>query len=174
MTSTNAKTKSEKGNSTKGELFIKSIKISNNLAKICYSESNDTAAVESIYEGKEEITDEFYKIFQDNVKAVTAICPIFSKDISNLQMNVIRFGYDDKGFLENAGYSAKYAFNPDNKQVLNVNLPKFPIYKEEFGDDKFCISGKDVDNLHDVISKAKAYMKGDTKTKQMKLVVDNT
>ena len=36
------------------------------------------------------------------------------------------------------------------------------------------ISGKHEDLLHDILKAAKAYMKGDTRTKQMKLVVDNT
>lgn len=38
----------------------------------------------------------------------------------------------------------------------------------------FVFSGKHVDLLHEIIQKAKDYMKGDTRTKQMKLVVDNT
>ena len=36
------------------------------------------------------------------------------------------------------------------------------------------ISGKDVELLHKVIAKAKAYINGETRTKQMTLIVDNT
>lgn len=38
----------------------------------------------------------------------------------------------------------------------------------------FCISGKDEELLHEVIAAAKAYINGETRIKQMKLVVDNT
>lgn len=56
---------------------------------------------------------------------------------------------------------------------MNLNTPPLPIYKEGM-ENTFTISGKDEEALHEVIAKAKAYMKGDTRTKQMKLVVDNT
>ena len=46
-------------------------------------------------------------------------------------------------------------------------------YKEEL-ENTFCISGKDEDALHEVIAKAKAYINGETKTTQMKLVIDNS
>ena len=175
MTKTNVKTKEENTNNVNGEIFIKSVKITNGLAKISYSTTNDLAAVDATYEGKEEVSDDFRNAFNKNLCAIPEILKPFKNHTKDLTMNVIRLGYNDKGFLDNAAYSVKYAFLPNNNQVVNLNIPKLPIYKEEFGDsEKFCISGKDIDNLHEMIAKAKAYMKGETKTRQMKLVVDNT
>ena len=174
MTKTNLKTSQESTTNSNGEIFIKSIKITNGLAKISYSTTSDLAAVEATYDGKEEVADEFLSAFKENINVIPEILKPFKQYTHNLSMNVIRFEYDSKGFLESAAYSIKYAFHPKNNSVVNLNLPKLPIYKEEFGDDNFCISGKDIDNLHKVIAKAKSYMKGETKTRQMKLVVDNT
>ena len=88
-------------------------------------------------------------------------------------MNVIRFDYGKCDFLERALYSIKYSFNDQNNAVINISTPLLPIYKEGY-ENTFCISGKDEEDLHEVIKKAKAYINGETRTKQMKLVVDNT
>lgn len=60
-----------------------------------------------------------------------------------------------------------------NNAVINISTPLLPIYKEGY-ENTFCISGKDEEALHKIIEKAKAYINGETRTKQMKLVVDNT
>ena len=56
---------------------------------------------------------------------------------------------------------------------MNLNTPQLPIYQEGM-ENTFCISGKDEEALHEVIKAAKAYLNGETRTKQMSLIVDNT
>ena len=141
-------------------MFIIKVKINNDgTAAINYRTSCDNDTKEVYYQGKDGVTEEFKKIFQETVNGLIGCIP--------------KFDYGKDEFLKSALYSAKYAFNDQNNAVINLNTPPLPIYKEEY-ENTFCISGKDEDALHEVIAKAKAYINGETKTKQMKLVVDNS
>lgn len=173
MTQTAAKEKENKTQS-KNLMFIQRIKINNdNTATIFYKTSNDLSAQEVSYTGKDQITEEFSKAFQNTVTGFTSCIPKLASETSKITMNVIRFDYGKSDFLEKALYSVKYAFNDQNNAVINISTPLLPIYKEGM-ENTFTISGKDEEALHEVIAKAKAYIDGDTKVKQMKLVVDNT
>lgn len=175
MTKTAAKEKETKNEGLKkNELYINRLKINNDgLAEIFYRTSTDSAAQEVYYKGKDPVTEEFKNLFQSSVDSLTEIIQRLRPDKNDITMNVIKFDYDSNGFLKSALYSAKYKFNSESNAVINLNTPPLPIYKEEL-EKTFCISGKDVDLLHEIIAKAKAYIKGDTRTKQMKIVVDNT
>lgn len=92
-------------------------------------------------------------------------------------MNAIRLEYSKDNFLKSALYSVKYAFNDANNAVVNISTPLLPIWQEDFDDKTFCISGKYEVLLHETIAKAKAYINGETRTKQLsclEVVVDNT
>lgn len=155
-------------------LFINKVKINNDgTAAINFSSSSAQNAQEVAFQGKEEVTKDFFETFQATVKSLLNALPRLTADEKKITMNVIAFNYGKDEFLSSAGYSAKYAFNDQNNAVLNLNMPPLPIYKEGM-ESTFCISGKDEELLHEVIKHAKAYINGETRTKQMKLVVDNT
>lgn len=157
------------------QTFIEKIKITNdNTAVIRYRTSNDNNAQEVIFTGKEEITEEFKKIFQENVEGFVGVLPALAKDAKKITMNAIRFDYGKDDFLKSALYSVKYAFNDANNAVVNISTPMLPIWQDDFTESTFCISGKYEELLHKTIEKAKAYIKGETRTKQMTLIVDNT
>ena len=156
---------------------INKIKILNDkTAVINFVQTADLANTESVYTGKETVTDEFFKKFQENVEGFIGCVPTLSKDISNITMNAIKFDYGkENGKLKNVLYSVKYAFNPANNAVLNISTPLLPIYQEDFDEKTFCISGKHEQLLYEVIELAKAYINGETGTVQTKLnlVVNN-
>lgn len=173
MAKTAVKEKEE--NTTIGnQMFINKVKINNdNTATINYRTTCDSNAKEVFYQGKEEVTEEFKKAFQKTVDGFVGCIPKLTSESTKITMNAIKFEYGKDGFLKSALYSVKYAFNDQNNAVINISTPLLPIYKEEF-ENTFCISGKDEEALHKVIGEAKAYIEGKTRTKQMKLVVDNT
>lgn len=173
MTATAAKEKKE-NTTNKNLMFINKVKLNNDgTAAIYYRTSCDNNAQEVFYQGKEGVTEEFLKTFQSTVKGLLNVIPRLAADENKITMNAVNFDYGKDEFLKSALYSAKYAFNDQNNAVLNLNTPPLPIYKEGM-ENTFCISGKDEETLHEVIAKAKAYINGETRTKQMKLVVDNT
>nr|DAJ74761.1 MAG TPA: hypothetical protein [Caudoviricetes sp.] len=166
----------EKENTTQSKnlMFIQKVKVNNdNTATIQFKTSNDLSAQEINFTGKDQITEEFAKSFQETVKGFTSCLPKLASESNKLTMNAIRLDYGKTDFLEKALYSVKYAFNDQNNAVINISTPLLPIYKEGM-ENTFCISGKDEEALHNVIAQAKAYINGETRTKQMKLVVDNT
>lgn len=175
MTKTAAATKEKKDSTTNSkQMFINKIKINNdNTASIYYRTTCDSNAQEVYYQGKEEVTEDFKSAFQSTVKGLTNILPRLAPDSSKITMNSIQLDYDKTEFLKSALYSAKYNFSDQTNAVMNLNTPPLPIYKEGM-ENTFTISGKDEEALHEVIAKAKAYINGDTRVKQMKLVVDNT
>lgn len=173
MTKTALKEKKE-STTAANQMFINKVKINNDkTAEIYYRTTCDSNAKEVFYKGKEEVTEEFLNTFQNTKTGLINAVPILGSATSKIVMNAIKFDYDKTEFLKSALYSAKYAFNEQNNAVLNINMPPLPIYKEGM-ENTFCISGKDEEALHEVIAKAKAYINGETRTKQMKLVVDNT
>lgn len=178
MTKESSTIEKEEKDTTKSKnmVFIDCIQITpENKAIIEYKTSNDEAAQSITYTGKEEVTSEFADAFQKNIDTFCMIMKPMANDAKHCTMNKIRFNYQkDNDFLDNVLYSIKYAFNNVNNAVINISTPKIPIYQSDFADNVYCISGECVDYLHKTIALAKKYMKGDTRTKQMKLVVDNT
>lgn len=173
MAKTAVKEKEE--NTTIGnQMFINKVKINNdNTATINYRTTCDSNAKEVFYQGKEEVTEEFKKAFQKTVDGFVGCIPKLASETNKITMNVIKFDYGKTEFLEKALYSVKFAFNDQSNAVINISTPLLPIYKEGM-ENTFTISGKHEEALHEVIAKAKAYINGETRTTQMKLVVDNT
>jgi len=174
MTNTAAKEKENNTTNAKNEMFIVKVKLNNdNTAAIFYRTSTDKDAKEVYYTGKDQVTEDFKTTFQGTVDGLIGAVQRLAPDKDKITMNAIKLDYDNKGFLKSALYSAKYAFNEQNNAVININTPPLPIYKEGM-ENTFTIAGIHEDALHDVIVKAKAYINGETRTKQMKLVVDNS
>jgi len=172
MAKTAIKEKEENTNKVKG-MFINKIQIKDGRGIIQFNNDNDTSTSEGIYTGKDECTEEFQKLFQSTKDIFVEILPTLRKDINSLKMNAISFTYDKSGFLEKILFSVIYTFSQQGN-VVNISTPQIPIYKENMSETTVAISGKHVDLLHEVIAKAKAYIDGETRTKQMSLIVDNT
>ena len=119
-----------------------------------------------MYTGKDEVTEEFRNLFQEAVDTFIELLPDLRKSKNQIKMNTIRFDYDKSGFLEKVLFSTVWTFNSQGN-VINLNTPQFPIYKPEMSETTVAISGKDEELLHNIIQKAKDYMNGDTRTKQL-------
>lgn len=172
MTATAKKIENENTTPKKGVILIDKIKIDNKKAVINYHKSTDFDDAQTTYTGKEEVTEEFLNAFNNCIAGFQSIMPELKT--SKMTMNCLNFTYDKANEIEKALYSVKYNFHDKGNQVINLNTPQLPIYKDTFDEKTFCISGKDVDAFYTVIEYAKKYINGDTRTKQMKLVVDNT
>ena len=166
------KEKQDSTNNVTG-LFIKQIKMKDNRALITLSDENDFRVQDGSFNAKDEVTEDFKKIWKSTLEIITEISPQLKKELPALKLNHIQFYYDKSGFLSDASFSVIWTFD-DNGHVLNLNYPKIPIYKPEFSENTVAISGKHEELLHEIIKSAKAYMNGDTRTKQMSLIVDNT
>lgn len=165
--------KEKKENTTKTTgFYITKIKFRESKAIISYKDEQDLSSREGVYTGKDEATGEFRELFQQAVDTFTELLPDLKKQRNQIKMNAIRFDYDKQGFLEKVLFSTVWTFN-NQGNVINLNTPQFPIYKPEMSETTVAISGKDEELMHSIIQKAKDYMNGDTRTKQMKLVVNN-
>lgn len=154
------------------EIKINKIKILNdNTAEISYKSKTELGTEHIAYAGIEQVTGDFQRAFQDTVNGFIATIPILEKHQHKITMNCIQFEYDKTDKLQNVLYSVKYAYNEKNNSVVNISTPKLPIYRDEFDENTFCVCGKDEQDLYSVIEFAKAYLKGETRTKQMKLEV---
>lgn len=171
-----AATKEQNENTTgrKG-LFIKKIKLDPKGTAIIDHESLDSLFMDAgTYTGTDQVTEEFKNIFQSATSIFCALIPGLKREEPSFRMNAINFDYDKVGFLEKASFSVVYTFNKQGN-VLNLNTSLFPIYKETMSETTVAVSGKHEELLHEIIKKAKAYINGESRTKQGKLalVVDN-
>lgn len=142
----------EENTTISNQMFINRVKINNdNTATILYKTSNDLSAQEVSFTGKDQITEEFSRAFQNAVNGFVNCIPKLASETSKITMNVIRFDYGKSDFLEKALYSVKYAFNDQNNAVINISTPLLTIYKEGM-ENTFTISGKDEEALHEVIA----------------------
>ena len=154
------------------DIKINKIKILNDdTAEISYKSKTELGTETISYSGTEKVTDEFKEAFKQTKGGFIATLPVLEKHSDKITMNCIQFDYDKSDKLSHALYSVKYAYNDSSNSVVNISTPKLPIFREEFDKKTFCISGKDEQELYNIIELAKAYLKGDTRTKQMKLEV---
>lgn len=171
MNKSNLKEKEENTTKTTG-LYITKIKFKENKAIINFKDEQKLSLKEGVYTGKDEVTEDFKNVFQQAVDTFVELLPDLKKSKAQIKMNALRFDYDKQGFLEKVLFSTVWTFN-NQGNVINLNTPQFPIYKPEMSETTVAISGKDEELMHEIIAKAKAYMNGETRTKQMKLVVNN-
>lgn len=149
---------------------ITKIKVCNDqTAIINFKNSTDMDTKEVIFSGKEKITDEFNKSFQDTVKSFTEIIPALKKEAEKITMNAISFTYGDGEKIKKVSYAVKY--QPQNSVLANIPVNNVPIYEDSFSESTFAVSGKDEELLYEIIEHARKYIAGDTRTKQMKIEV---
>ena len=151
---------------------ITRIKVNNDqTATINFKESGDMDTKEITFSGKEKITDEFNKIFQDSVASFVEICPAFKTYQKDLTMNAIKFEYGKDDRIEKVSFAVKY--QAQTNIIANIPINNVPIYKEEFTEKTFSVSGKDEQLLYQILEYAEKYIAGETRTKQMRLEVVN-
>lgn len=154
------------------DFFIKKITMKDDKAIIEYFTDDDFRVNESKFKVKDEVTEDFKKLWTESKTIITSLTPQLYKEVAALKINSIGFEYDGD-FLEKVSIAAVWSID-DNGHILNLNYNNYPIYKPEMAETVVAISGKHEDLLHDILKAAKAYMNGDTRTKQMSLIVDNT
>ncbi len=153
---------------TEEKALITKIKIENDqTAVIEYSENTDMNASSVTFTGKEKVTEEFSKKFQETVNSFVEIIPALQNETGKLKMNVLRFVYGTGDKLEKVSYAVKY--EPQKNVHTNIPVNSIPIYKEEFSEKTFSVSGRDEKLLYEILDLAQKYLNGDTRTKQMKL-----
>jgi len=167
MAKSNLKEKEETTGKTTG-LFIKQIKMKDNRALITLSDDNDFRTQNGDFNVKDEVTEEFKTLWHNALEIVVALTPQLGKEVSALRLNHIQFFYDKKGFLSDVSFSVIWTFDSQG-HVLNLNYTKFPIHKPELSETVVAISGKHEELLHEILKAAKAYMNGETRTKQTSL-----
>lgn len=154
------------------KIQIKKVKILNDgTAEIKYNVSDELGKGDNTYTGDQKVTGEFSEKFQSCVDGFIGCLPVLEKDKQNIKMNCINFDYaKDSDKLNNVLYSVKYSFNPANNAVVNISTPKLPIYREEFDEKTFCVSGIHEAALYEIQELAKKYLEGQTATEQLKTV----
>lgn len=172
MAKSNLKEKEENSTKVTG-LYLTKIQIKDNRAIIEYKEDKDLNKNEGTFTGLDDCTEEFLKLFQDAKDIFGELIPSLRKELSEIKMNVIKFEYNNQGFLDKVLFSIVYKYSASGN-VTNISTGLIPIYKEELAENVLSVSGKHEELLHQIIKAAKAYMNGETRTKQMKLVVDNS
>lgn len=149
---------------------ITKIKVNNDkTATINFKESGNLDTKEVVFTGKEKVVDEFNNAFQSAVNSFVEICPALKSDTKNLTMNAINFEYGQNEKIEKVSYAVKY--KPQSNVITNIPVNNIPIYKEEFTEKTFSVSGKDEKLLYEILEYAQKYISGDTRTKQMKIEV---
>lgn len=139
---------------------INKIKINpDKTAVINYAQSDDLTSAEITFKGKDKVTEAFYNKFQENVEGLIASIPILGEDKFNLTMNIIKFVYNEDKNIESIQYAAKYSINSEDDKA-DIVTPLLAMELKEEAHQKL---------LHEVIRQAKAYVNGDTSTKQMKI-----
>lgn len=139
---------------------INKIKINpDRTAVINYSQSADLTSAEITFKGKDKVTEVFYKKFQENIEGLIASIPILEDDKFNLSMNTIKFVYDPNKNIDCIQYAAKYCINSDEDKA-DIVSPLLSMEEKDEAHQRL---------LHEVIRQAKAYVNGETSTKQMKI-----
>ena len=154
------------------EIKINKIKILNDgTAEISYKSKTDLGTENISYTGTEKVTEEFLKAFQKSVNGFVSCLTVLEKHRHKITMNALQFYYDETEKLSHVIYIVKYAYSDEGHYLVNISTPKLPIYRAEFAQNVFSISGGNEENLYNILDAARAYLNGDTRTKQMKLEV---
>ena len=148
---------------------ITKIKVNEDLTAVIYyqdsSNDNDTRII--VFKGGEKITEEFNETFQSATSTFTEIIPLLKNDLNKMKVVSISFEYNEAEQINKVSYIVKY--KPQKGVTTEIPVKNIPIFDENIK--SFTVSGKDVDLLYDLLRYAKKYIKGDTRTKQMKIEV---
>lgn len=146
--------------------------LSDDTAVIDYQIDTESSTEKRTYEGKEKITQEFKNAFYNTKSTFVAYLTKLKNDISRIKTLEVKFEYKGN-ILKNACYQVCYAPSDEINTPVNITTPKLPIWNEKAKEGTFYISGADIEIINTVQTLAKNYVKGDTRTKQMRLEVVN-
>lgn len=174
MTKLATNEKTEQSNMATGEKLITKIKLTPaETLEVNYKLSNDKEALEVLYVGKEEVTAKFSENFEKLTAVACQIVPMLENaPEEDLSVGILRLKYNDNGFLDKVSLSIKLLIEASNSPI-NISTPMVDFTKEDMSDFVFRISQENEELIHEVVALTKAYMNGDTRTKQLSLVVDN-
>lgn len=139
-------------------------------ATIDYQVDNDTSIEKRSFEGKEQITDDFIRAFQNTRNTFVEYLTKLKNDVHRIKPLELKFEYK-AGSLKNVAYTVCYAPTDEINTPVNITTPKLPIWTDKAKEGTFYVSGQDIDIINEVRKFAENYIKGDTRTKQMKLEV---
>lgn len=174
MTKLATKTNGEKDNLV-GEKFITKIKLMpDNTLEMKYKLSNNQEALTVTYCGKEEVTNKCLAQFTELNALACQIVPLLAHAApADLKTNIIRLKYNENGNIDKVSLSIQLKLNTSNSPV-NISTPLVALMTEESEEsDAFRVSAENEEIIHVLLALAKAYMNGDTRTKQLSLVVGN-
>lgn len=163
--------KQKSGNEYKGEKLITRIKLTNeDTLEIDYKLSNEDEALTVKYNGKDNVTQKFLEKFEETSTIIWEILP----DIQNIEkVNIIRLQYNEKDFLEKISLSFQIKCDLSNSPI-NISTPYIGFLDPEMTEvQSTALSNNAQQITHEIIALTKAYMNGDTRTKQLSLVVNN-
>lgn len=174
MTKTATKIQTESGNNIAGEKLITRIKLMpGNTLEVNYKLANDKEALEVSYTGKEEVTDRYLEQFAKLNAPACQIVPILEYAYpADLKAGVLRLKYNEKGNLDKMSVSVQLKLTTSNSPV-NISTPMVDFVTEDSPEEAFRISAENEEIVHELLAMTKAYMNGETRTKQLSLVVDN-
>lgn len=154
------------------QLQITEIKLNGDgTAFVAYKKVGKWFSKEIKFNPTEQVTEDFKIKFQLTKYGFLGCMPLLMGDQDRIITNSLKFSYEGD-FLDTILYSVKYYFAQDSKEVIDISTPKLPVYKEG-RENIFTVAGTHVETIHEVIKAAKAYINGETRTKQMKLIVNN-
>lgn len=171
MTKSVLNEKQKAGNELKGEKLITRIKLTNDdKLEIDYKLSNDDEALTVKYYGKDSVTQKFLEKFEETNSIIDEILP----DIQNIdKVHIIRLEYTENGFLEKISLSFQVKCELSNCPI-NIATPYIGFIDPENEEVQLQALSNDAEQItHEIIALTKAYMNGDTRTKQLSLVVNN-
>ena len=145
--------------------LISKVKIENDqTATIEFKKSTNMNTSQIVFTGKEKVTQEFAEAFQKTISSFIEIMPALRNEAKNMTMNSIKFDYGKDERLEKVSYAVKYT--PQKNVLTNIPVNSVPIYREDFSETTFAVSGKDEELLYKLLDFAEKYINGDTRTKQ--------
>lgn len=146
---------------------IQEIKLNkDNTATIKYQLVNQDSNQDVKFEGVEKITDEFRVAFGNVRSTIGEIIEVFQREKIKPQ----KITFDNK--KNTVMYSFLYYPEDNLHPVVTVDTPKLPLlYDKKPSDNKFYVSGLDIELLKAVIKEALKYINGESRTKQIKLEV---
>lgn len=170
MAKTATDEKQKSGNEVSGEKLLTRIKLTNtDTLEIDYKFSNEDEALTVKYEGKDGVTKKFMEQFEETKVIVKEILPTLEEDS---KVHIVRLKYDSAGFLDKISLSFQITSLLSNTPI-NVSTPFIGFVDPDEENQSPALSNNAETMIHEIVALSKAYMNGDTRTKQLSLVVDN-
>lgn len=146
---------------------IQEIKLNeDDTATIKYQLVNQDSNQDVKFEGVEKITNEFRVTFGNVRSTIGEIIEVFQH--KNIKPQKITF--DNK--KNTVMYSFLYYPEDDLHPAVTIDTPKLPLLDDKKpSDNKFYVSGLDIEILNAVKKEALKYINGASRTKQIKLEV---